>query len=367
MKAYEPNFDRNVHCLLGLPFDAMNMPGALQIVQMAVSSRKQCFISTPNLNFLIACLHDSQFRDSVIKSDLCVADGMPLIWMARLLQIPLPERVAGSGMFERLRADRGNAMKVYFFGGQKDAAESACQQLNSSHSSMHCVGSDSPGFGSIEDMSSPEIIDSINASRADFLVVALGAKKGNAWIEHNLPRLSVPVVCHLGAVVNFVAGTVSRAPTWMQRVGLEWLWRIKEEPQLWRRYFFDGVAFSSVMLCRVLPYAWFLLRHRPLPGEVASAGVVANVQAGLVVLKLRGAWTSANIELLRTELKLAVRDRVDIKLDMADVNYVDSSFIGLMLLLYGYQQRVGKRLDVASVENSVSGIFKFNCAQFLLD
>jgi len=86
------------------------------------------------------------------------------------------------------------------------------------------------------------VLQAINASQADFLVVALGAKKGQAWILHNLEHLQVPVVSHLGAVVNFVAGTVQRAPAAWQRAGLEWLWRIKEEPALFGRYWNDGLA-----------------------------------------------------------------------------------------------------------------------------
>lgn len=84
-------------------------------------------------------------------------------------------------------------------------------------------------------MSNAETIERINASGADFLVVSLGARKGQAWIMQNRQHLSVLLISHLDAMVNFVAGTVSRAQQWMQRFGLEWLWRIKEEPVLWRR------------------------------------------------------------------------------------------------------------------------------------
>jgi len=366
LKKNTPNFDRNVHCLLGLPFDALDMEGAVQTVQSAASERQRCFFSTPNLNFLIACLHDASFRDSVIHSDMSVADGMPLIWLARLLRIPLPERVAGSSMFESLHADMDKRMKVYFFGGPPGVAEAACQRLNASQSGLQCVGFASPGFGSIEEMSSDETIQHINASGADFLVVALGAKKGNAWIEHNLARLAVPVVSHLGAVVNFVAGSVSRAPLWWQRIGLEWLWRIKEEPQLWRRYFYDGLAFIRLVISRVLPYAWYMSRHPPLPREIARASVTVDMQADIAVLKLQGAWTLNNLDPLRAAFKLAVVDAVDIKLDMADVSHVDSAFIGLLMSLFGHQQLVSKRLSLISTTTSVQRIFKWSCAEFLL-
>src|SRR5690606_13363441 len=117
-------------------------------------------------------------------------DGMPLVWIARLLGLPIRERVAGSTLFEALRhgeARRTSAglLSVYFFGGPDGVAERADEKLNASTSWLRCVGYRSPGFASIEEMSDAETIDAINASNADFIVVALGAKKGQTWIERN--------------------------------------------------------------------------------------------------------------------------------------------------------------------------------------
>lgn len=247
-----PDFNRDVFCILGLPFDRVSLVDAQRITRSAVTGRQRCFLSTPNLNFAIACLEDPQFRLSVIQSDLSIADGMPLIWIARATGLPINERVAGSTLFQSLRQAAlpagSQAMRVYFFGGPPGVAQAACEKLNTSTSAMTGVGFDSPGFGTIEQMSDAATIERINASQADFLVVALGAKKGQAWIQHNLSRLRVPLVSHLGAVVNFVAGTVSRAPLWAQKTGLEWLWRIKEEPKLWRRYWDDGLGLLTLLV-----------------------------------------------------------------------------------------------------------------------
>lgn len=262
------NARHHVICLLGLPFDVVSMDQAVHRVRESVHSRDSLFLSTPNLNFLIGSQHNADFRQSVIDSELSVADGMPLIWMSRLLGVPLPERVTGSGLFERLRTDPlppGAApIKVYFFGGPPGVAEAASRNLNAQPGGLVCVGFETPGFGSVEDMSTPEVLDRINASQADFLVVALGAVKGQAWIQRNRAQLNVPVISHLGAVVNFVAGTVSRAPGWIQKTGLEWLWRIKEEPALWSRYWHDGTALFKLLFGELLPHARWL-RQRPSP------------------------------------------------------------------------------------------------------
>ncbi|WP_417585068.1 WecB/TagA/CpsF family glycosyltransferase [Nitrincola sp.] len=230
--------------LLGLPFDAVTLDQACDRVYQAIDSRTRCFISTPNLNFVINADKDPEFARSVWLSDLNLADGMPLVWAARWLKIPVPERVAGSTLFDSLvqRATEERPLRVFFFGGDPGVAERAADVLNSQPGHAYCCGYLEPGRGSVESMSSDAIIEQINASQADFLVVSLGAKKGQAWILHNLSRLDVPVVSHLGAVVNFVAGTVKRAPVVWQKLGLEWLWRIVEEPHLWRRYLGDGIA-----------------------------------------------------------------------------------------------------------------------------
>jgi N-acetylglucosaminyldiphosphoundecaprenol N-acetyl-beta-D-mannosaminyltransferase len=249
MQIPPPHASRNVHDLLGLPFDAITLEQAVAHIRMAAQTHTPCFFSTPNLNFLIASQTNAAFRQSVVDSDLSLADGMPIVWLAKLLAIPLPERVAGSDVFEALRQTPigGRKIKVYFFGGPAGVAQRAAEKINTENGGMVCVGYETPGFGSVEDMSFPATLEKINASGAEFLVVALGAVKGQAWILHNRAQLKVPVVSHLGAVVNFVAGNVQRAPLWMQKTGLEWLWRVKEEPGLWARYFNDGVALLKLV------------------------------------------------------------------------------------------------------------------------
>jgi len=240
----------------GLPFDMVDKAETVRRLCEAMRDRRRLFLSTPNLNFLVAAQTDEAFKASVLQSDMSVADGMPILWLARKQGTPLPERVAGSDLFEALRRGAGRSVlgrpvRVFFFGGLPGVADAACQLLNDEFAqggSMQAVGALCPGFGDVEDMSGQEVLDCINASGADFLVVALGAKKGQAWITHNLPRLQVPVVSHLGAVVNFVAGTVRRAPEIWQQLGLEWVWRIKEEPALISRYWHDGLALLRLWL-----------------------------------------------------------------------------------------------------------------------
>ncbi len=361
------DFNRDVYCLAGLPFDAVDMADAVAKVRAAITSKTQCFLSTPNLNFLIASHKDPAFRDSVINSDLSVPDGMPLIWMARLLNIPLKERVAGSSLFEELRnlgREDGKKISVYFFGGPKGIAEEACNNLNEENKGMRGVGHMCPGFGSVDDMSTPEIIDAINTSNADFLVVALGARKGQAWIEQNRERINVPVISHLGAVVNFIAGTVNRAPLWMQKSGLEWLWRMKEEKGLWKRYLYDGLALIKLFITHILPYKLFqicnhaCITHLKLDVEERNDSTIIYISECLDD-KCR--------DVLKNTFSDCVSRGKNISLLFEKNTCVNSSIIGKIMLLRRAATLTGKTLKVFLYSKYTNRVFKLSCSEYLLD
>ena len=357
------DFSRRVYCVLGLPFDAVNMEETVDLLLSCAEDAERCFFSTPNLNFLITSLGDAAFRDSVMRSSLSLADGMPIVWLARLLGLPITTRVAGATVFEQLRAQHAMPLKVFFFGGPDGVAQQAADVLNANAGGMHCVGACSPGFGTLEDMSTPAIIERINASNADLLVVALGAKRGQAWIEHNLGTLRVPLVSHLGAVVNFVAGTVSRAPSGVGKSGLEWLWRIKEEPALWRRYWSDGMALLRLLTTSALPAALDARRVR----AATTAPVLHERDEGQhYTLTLGGAWHDAALHELRKALARTTARRRDVRLELlADCN-LDSAALGLLLLLYGHQSRVGAALTVQAKGAAVRRTMRLQNVAFLL-
>lgn len=369
-----PDFDREVYCILGLPFDKVGLEQACAIMRGAAAEKRRCFLSTPNLNFAIACMDDAAFRNSVIQSDLSIVDGMPLVWIARAIGLPIAERVAGSSLFQSLREPRPQlqpqppaaALRVYFFGGPPGAAQAACERLNDGTSAMRGVGYDAPGFGSIQEMSSPAAIARINDSGADFLVVALGAKKGQAWIQHNLRQIKAPLVSHLGAVVNFIAGTVSRAPVWAQKTGLEWAWRIKEEPKLWRRYWDDGVALLGLLVSRVLPCAIQARRRRPDAAAFEQAVMYCSPDRGDCELILSGALGQPNIARLRQALRQAAQARGPLVIDCAKLEHIDAAALASLMLLYGDCVARGRPWAVINPGEQLRRQFHLHCAQYLL-
>lgn len=358
MKSAVPDFHRNLHFLLGLPFDAVTLDEAVTKIRTAVSNRTRCFFSTPNLNFLIASQANAAFRNSVIHSDLSLADGMPIVWLAKLMGIPIRERVAGSDVFEALRNGNGVAdgrkIKVYFFGGPPGIAERAAKQINDERKGMECVGFESPGYGSVEEMSSANTIAKINESCADFLVVSLGAVKGQAWIEHNLTVLEVPVVSHLGAVVNFVVGNVQRAPRWMQKTGLEWLWRVKEEPSLWRRYSKDGKALIKLCLTRVprwLAYDW-RFGSETKSDQIAEFKLVESPDGAHI--QLSGRCTADNVHAFRLACsRLSMREQ-QYKMDISHLRYLNDASLATLILLSFHRLRVGLPIEFVFDGNAKS-------------
>jgi N-acetylglucosaminyldiphosphoundecaprenol N-acetyl-beta-D-mannosaminyltransferase len=358
------DFDRDVHCLMGLPIDAICMEGAVERVRQDAFSNRRCFVSTVNLNFLMAARSDAAFRSSVLHSDLVLADGMPLVWVARLLRVPIRERVAGAGLFESLYAHPGPPVSVFFFGGPDGAAQAACDHINRTSSGLRCAGFDSPGFGSVEQISEADRIERINRSGAQFIVVALGAKKGQAWIEYNRDRLNAPVLCHLGAVVNFTAGTVRRAPRWLQAIGGEWLWRIYHEPALWQRYWNDGVSFARLFWSSILLLSlqrWF---SGIGPAPIAPTISIRHSSEGTVV-ELVGAWDRRALGPLRRALAAFQKQSGSVTLRMAGVTRIDSALIGLVMLAQGASRQSG-RFAISDVSPKVRKLLGRNEAGYLL-
>lgn len=152
-----PNYDllRDVYCVLGVPIDAVDMYTAIDRINWAVRNKSKLLISTVNLNYLINFSRDAEFRHSVIQSDLCVADGMLIVWLARLCGIPILDRVTGADLFARLKfgPPSNNPFKVFLFGGAEGVAAAAARAINDHSQSVRCVGSLYPGFGSSEELS----------------------------------------------------------------------------------------------------------------------------------------------------------------------------------------------------------------------
>lgn len=341
-----------IHCLLGIPINTISEARTVEVLWHAVRNRQKLVLTTPNLNFVMNCRKNLDFLNSVLQSDLNVADGMPLVWISKLLGISIKNRVAGASVFEHIRnhfpPDNGPTMRVFFFGGAPGVAKQAHENINSNSQGMVSVGFIDPGFVSVDEMSSQQFIEQINASRADFIVVALGAEKGQAWIQKNRERLSASVISHLGAVINFSAGSVKRSPLWMQKSGLEWLWRIKEEPKLWRRYFSDGLSLCKILLCEVFPLFLHLQFHSLCDKRRSSGLVEPGVKFEGEMARI---WPTPH---RLDEVINSLDDFVgEVCIDWSRTAFVDSATLGLLLAFMGRRSFLGRKTVSLNVSRSL--------------
>lgn len=357
------DLSRDVYCILGMPVDAIAMHAVLDRIDLAAANRTPFLVSTANLNFLVNSQVDSGFRESLILSDLCTADGMPIFWIAWLAGIPIKTRIAGSDIFDALKVKRSAAhpLKIFLFGGPEGVAAAASRVLNAKPSGLHCVGWLYPGFCSVEEMSRDDIIDDINSSGADFLVASLGAQKGQSWLQRNHNRLLIPVRSHLGASLNFQAGTVKRAHPALRKFGLEWLWRIKEEPHLWRRYWNDGRVLLCLLFTHVLPLAlwtwWLRIRN-----ERRREDLIISTAYGRdsVTISLSGRADARHMDKVIPAFREAIATKKQITLDFSDTRYIDARFLGLLLMLKKKLKTTNAAPIFVGLSPSLKRVFSLN-------
>ena len=353
------DLDRDVFCVLGIPVDNIRTEQALDRIDLAIQASTPYFFATPNINFIVNAAFDGEFKKTLIFSDLCLPDGSWVVRLGRLLGAPFEERIAGADILEALKARRTgeDPVKLCFFGGSDVAGERAREAINARKDSLRCVGAINPGFGSVEDMSADNLLSAVNSTGADFLLVALGAKKGQMWLHANHGRLAPAVRAHLGAAINFYAGVIKRAPRWLQAWGLEWVWRIKEEPQLWRRYAYDGAVVALMLFSRVLPllmWSVYLRARRQWMGERLTIGETSR--RGRRVISLAGALTAANADAITASLRSAMNDDVDFVLDLSGARAVDARFAGLLWMFYKMLARRDRTAQIDGASWLIRGL-----------
>lgn len=240
--------ERKMTHLLGVPFDMVSGPELSLRIKAAAEAKEKLWISTANLDWLVEATRNQDFRRQLVGSDLVTCDGAPVRLLSRFAGGPMPDRITGVEIFERLRLGEAGPLRIGFFGGEGDEAVRASQALNESDTPLIGAGGHNPGRGSIDDLSADEHIDALNAMQADMLVLALGAVKAQGWIEKNQHRLNAPVISHLGAVVRHTSGDTNPAPKWAAESGTEWLYRAWHEPAVRMRYVRNFAALPRLTL-----------------------------------------------------------------------------------------------------------------------
>lgn len=224
--------------IMGVDISAITMADALATIEDWIAQGERNYVCITGVHGVIESQSDPQLRQIHQRAGLVTPDGMPLVWMARKLGHGRTERVYGPDLMLALTAlSARKGYRQYYYGGAEGLADRLGERLARRFPGLDVAGTFCPPFRPLSPEEDEEIVSRINAAKPDILWVGLSTPKQEFWMDSHLGRLDVPVMIGVGAAFDFLAGTKRQAPRWMQRNGLEWLFRLISEPRrLWRRY-----------------------------------------------------------------------------------------------------------------------------------
>lgn len=246
--------DISVVTLLGMPVHKIRMAELLDCCEKAITVRNNLVLGMVNVAKLVNCRKDRQLFKSVADSDIIVADGQGVVWLSRLIGRPLPERMAGIDvMYGLMQRAAKNCCRIFFLGAKLEVVKTVAQKAESLYPGLQVAGV-CDGYFDLE-KDGQRVAEQIRASRPDILFVAITTPKKELFMDRWKDVINVPVCHGVGGSFDVFAGIVKRAPLWMQRAGLEWCYRVLQEPRrMWKRYFVTNSIFFFLSIKEILRY-----------------------------------------------------------------------------------------------------------------
>ena len=234
-----------------LHVDVLTFDGAVDATVALCRAGKGGYVLTPNVDHVVMAETDDALKAAYDDASLSLVDGKPLVWLASAMGQPLPAKISGSDLLRPLvtRA-AAEGLSCFFFGGKEGIAQKAADILAAENPGLKVAGCYSPPFGFEKDAEKDRaVVDVVVKARPDLLFVALGAPKQELWMHKHRHDLAPAVGLGIGASLDFVAGVVQRAPAWMSDAGLEWVYRLTQEPKrMFERYIVRDSAFVGIAL-----------------------------------------------------------------------------------------------------------------------
>jgi N-acetylglucosaminyldiphosphoundecaprenol N-acetyl-beta-D-mannosaminyltransferase len=222
--------------ICGFEVDRVSLDDFIRYIDDSIPQHRSCHIVLVNAAKIVKAKFDQELAHIIRTADFVGADGVPIIWASKLFGVPLPGRVNGTDLMERLielAAQRG--YRLYLLGAKQEIITKAVDNLMLKYADLKIAGFRNGYFRSeAEEMTA---VQQIAASRADILLVGMGSPMKEKWVRRYSSELSVPIIHGVGGSFDILGGLTKRAPVWMQRVGLEWFFRLMQEPaRMWKRY-----------------------------------------------------------------------------------------------------------------------------------
>lgn len=224
--------------ILGVRVSAIDMAMALAEIERWISVREQNYVCVTGVHGVMESQSDPELRDIHNRSGLTTPDGMPMVWAGRRAGATWMARVYGPDlMLAVCERAATQGWTSYFYGGKEGVAERLAGRLQARFPGLRVVGTESPPFRVLSQEEDTAVVDRINAAAPDLLWIGLSTPKQERWMAAHVGRIATPAILGVGAAFDIHAGTLRQAPVWVQRRGLEWLYRLYREPRrLWRRY-----------------------------------------------------------------------------------------------------------------------------------
>lgn len=371
---------RDTVIILGVPVDRVDMAATLEQIFVRVAAYRRdptptpSLVATVNVDFLVnalACRTSAPPRHPELlrilrQAGLVTADGMPLVWLSRLLGAALPGRVPGADLVPELaRGCAERNLALYFLGGREETARQAAAIFQARHPTLRIAGIESPlvhaDGEALADAVAEDapIVERVNRSGADILLIAFGNPKQEMWFHRNRQRLRVPVAVGIGGTFAFVTGDVARAPAWMQTAGLEWLFRLWAEPgRLWKRYGLGLLKFNAMILPPLVAHARATVNRCFQPRGAGRLGHTVFT-AG----PRRIAWAALPSVFTRADLADAapVRDTAAgadaLILDLARTHFLDAASLGFLVEWLTVASGRGAACHLTGVSNGLRRLF----------
>lgn len=231
--------------VLGVHVSAVNMPLVLEIIEGWIARRERRYVCVSGVHGVMESQDDDELRQIHNTAGMVTPDGMPLVWVSRLRGYRQVSRVYGPDlMLAVCECSTPKGWRHFFYGGAEGAPELLAARLRERFPNLQVAGTHSPPFRALNEDEDQQIVKMINDSAADVVWVGLSTPKQERWMAAHREQLTAPVLIGVGAAFDFHAGLKRQAPRWMQRSGLEWLFRLATEPRrLWRRYLINNPKF----------------------------------------------------------------------------------------------------------------------------